>query len=113
MTRSNGMRTPKSGERQGKAGWRRGEGKVYSLYRRRPVPESHVGAWERRSWLRSARRQRLAERTRAIERRERTKPHNSEYDRFHLATYYDSSRVDQLHWHENGLNWQGKPNNFL
>ena len=51
-----------------------------------------MGEGVRRIGFRSARRQRLAERTRAIERRERTKPHTSEYDRFHLDARLEASR---------------------
>jgi hypothetical protein len=40
--------------------------------------------WNRRVGLQSALRQRLEERIRAIESRDLTKPHTSEYERFHF-----------------------------
>jgi hypothetical protein len=55
------------------------------------VPVSHLGVWERRIGLRSARRQWLAEQIRAIERREQTKPPTLEYKRFHLAARLEAN----------------------
>ena len=60
------------------------------------MPESQIGEWIRWIGLRSALRQRLEERIRAIDRRERTKPHTSEYDRFHLAASLAAAMVSVL-----------------
>ena len=56
----------------------------YIRYNPNPVPESHMGMWNRWVGVRSALRHRLEERTRAIESRERMYPQTSEYDLFHL-----------------------------
>jgi hypothetical protein len=53
-----------------------------------------MGGWNRWDGLRSARRQRLDERMRASEMRERTKPHTSEYERFHLAASEEANRLE-------------------
>ena len=66
----------------------------YIRYNPKPVPESHVGLRKRRDELRSARRHRLEERTRAMESLERTKPQISEYERFHLAARLVARRFD-------------------
>ena len=50
----------------------------YIRYKPKPVPESHMGLRKRWVGLRSARRHRLEECTRAIESLERTKPQISE-----------------------------------
>ena len=59
------------------------ERRNYIRYKPKPVPESHMGLPKRWVGLRSAHRHRLEERTRAIESRERTKPH------WHVSTLLD------------------------
>jgi hypothetical protein len=44
--------------------------------------------------LRSARRQRLEDRIKAIESRDRTNPHTSEYERFHLPARLEAKRLE-------------------
>ena len=68
--------------------------KDYIRYNPRPVPESHMGGRNRRMGLRSARRHRLEERINAIERRDQTNPHTSEYERFHLAARLEAKRLE-------------------
>ena len=58
------------------------------------MPESHTGARILCSGLRSALKQQLIERRRAIESLEQTNPHTSEYDRFHFAARQDAKRFE-------------------
>ena len=73
------------------------------------MPESQVGGWNRWVGLRSDRRQRLEDRSRAIERRERTKPQTSEYERFHLAASDEAKRLDAAVAFFQGGHQQKKP----
>jgi hypothetical protein len=66
----------------------------YILYNPRPVPESHIGGRKPRMGLRSARRHRLEDRIKAIERRDRTNPHTSEYERFHLPARLEANLLE-------------------
>ena len=78
-------------EEMGRIGLR---SKDYILYSPRPVPESHMGGRNRIMGLRSARRQRLEDRIKAIESRDRTNPHTSEYERFHLPARLEAKRLE-------------------
>ena len=53
-----------------------------------------MGMWNRWVGLQSALKQQLDERISAIERRERTKPHFLEYERFHFAAKEEARRLE-------------------
>ena len=70
------------------------DSEIYIRQRLNPVPDSQKGMWNRRAGLRSALRQRLEEQIRAIESGERTKPHTSEYERFHFHAKADARHLE-------------------